>query len=392
MRIRPFSVAPAAPVVFGPGIAERVGQQGPLKKASRVVVITDAGVKKAGLLDKVLPSLGERAVLVDDGVLPDADVAHIDELAGRARAANAEAILAVGGGSVLDSAKCVAAVLAKGKDIRSLEGVATIRSRLLPVVAVPTTAGTGSEATQFAVVMDRAAGRKRIYVDLSLVPAQSVLDPELVVGLPRSITAASGVDAISHAVEALGSRMANPVASALAVEAVRILVGNGGVEGGALARSLESPSDVEARGACLVAAHLAGQAISSAMLGACHAFAHALGALKGVPHGVANGVFLAPVMRLNLAAGGDRVREAYAHLGGALGGTGERSSRAAFAIDTLEDVVHRTAGVPARLRDLAVQEGDIAALVSLTIADGDLGTNPVALDEDGVREVLAARL
>lgn len=386
MRIRPFSVAPAGPVVFGPGIAAQVGQQGPLKKAARVVVVTDAGVRGAGLLDRVLPSLGERCVLVDDGVVPDADVGHIDDLAARARAAGADALLAVGGGSVLDTAKCVAAVLGKGKDIGSLEGVATIRAKLLPVVAVPTTAGTGSEATQFAVVKDRRLGRKRIYMDLSLVPAQSVLDPELVVGLPRAGTAATAVDAITHAVEALGSRMANPVASALAVEAVRILVGEG-----ALVRSLESPADVDARGACLVAAHLAGQAISSAMLGACHAFAHALGAQAGVAHGVANGVFLTPIMRLNLAAGGERVRDAYAHLGGALGGTGEATAKAAFAVDMLEDVVHRTAGIPARLRDLAVKEADLDALVPLTMADADLSTNPVALDEDGVRQVLSAR-
>jgi alcohol dehydrogenase class IV len=383
MRIRPFQVAASSPVVFAPGASATVGGQGPLKKATRVVVITDAGVRKAGLLDKILPSLGERAVLVDDGVVPDADVAHIDGLAKKAADLKADAILAVGGGSVLDTAKCVAAVLAKGQGIAALEGIATVRAKLIPIVAVPTTSGTGSEATQFAVVKDRAAGKKVILMDLSLVPAQSVLDPELLVGLPASVTAATGVDAITHAVEALGSKMQNPIASALAVEAVRVLV----VER-ALEKSLDKPDDLEARGNCLVAAHLAGQAISSAMLGACHAFAHALGALKGVPHGVANGVFLAPVMRLNQ----EKARAAYAHLGAALGATGETASLAQHAVDTIEDLVHGVARIPSRLSDLGVVESDLDALTKLTMADADLSTNPVALDEQGVRALLAARL
>lgn len=383
MRIRPFQHPPSSSVAFGPGIAAHVGTQGPLKKAARILVVTDAGVKKAGVLDKLLPGLGDRAVLVDDGAVADGDVNHIDGLAARAKELGVDAILAVGGGSVIDTAKCVAAVIAKGAGIASLEGIATIRTRLLPIIVVPTTAGTGSEATQFAVVKDRAEGKKRILMDLSLVPTHSVLDPELLVGLPRAVTAATGVDAITHAVEAIGSRMANPVATALAVEAVRILV----VEQ-ALERSLAKPDDLEARGASLVAANLAGQAISSAMLGACHAFAHALGALKGVPHGVANGVFLVPVMKLNV----EKAKVAYAQLGAALGGTGDVGVRAAFAVSEVERVVHGVAGIPRTLAELGVTAADVDALVKLTMADADLATNPVALDEAGVRRVISATL
>lgn len=383
MRIRPFQHPPSSSLAFGPGLSAQVGAQGPLKKAARILVVTDAGVRKAGVLDKVLPGLGARAVLIDDATVADGDVAHIDALAARARELGIDAILAVGGGSVIDTAKCVAAVIAKGAGIASLEGIATIRARLLPIVVVPTTAGTGSEATQFAVVKDRAAGKKRILMDLSLVPTHSVLDPELIVGLPRAVTAATGVDAITHAVEAIASRMANPVASALAVEAVRILI----VEQ-ALARSLEAPDDLDARGAALVAANLAGQAVSSAMLGACHAFAHALGALKGVPHGVANGVFLVPVMRLNI----EKAKHAYAQLGAALGGTGDVAARASFAVAQVEGVVRGTAGIPRTLTELGVTVADVDALVKLTMADADLATNPVSLDEAGVRRLLQATL
>lgn len=380
MRIRPFNHPASSSLAYGPGTAAAVGGQGPLKKAARIVVVSDAGVKKAGVLEKVTAALGERAVLVDTDVVPDADVSHIDALAARAKGVGADAILAVGGGSVIDTAKCVAAVIAKGQGIAALEGIATIRAKLLPLVVIPTTAGTGSEATQFAVVKDRAAGKKRILMDLSLVPAHSVLDPELLVGLPRAVTAATGVDAITHAVEAMGSRMANPVASALAAEAVRILI----VER-ALEASLAKPDDLEARGACLVAANLAGQAISSAMLGACHAFAHALGALKGVPHGVANGLFLVPVMKLNV----EKAKHAYAQLGAALGGTGDVMARAQFAVSEVERVVHTVASIPRRLAEVdAGAAADVDALVPLTMADADLATNPVSLDEDGVRTLL----
>jgi alcohol dehydrogenase class IV len=382
MRIRPFQHPPSSSVAFGAGLASQVGSRGPLKKAARIVVITDGGVRKAGVLDKALPELKDRVALIDDGVVPDADVAHIDGLAVRAKDLGVDAILAVGGGSVIDTAKCVAAVLAKGGGIAALEGMATIRTKLLPLVCVPTTAGTGSEATQFAVVKDRAEGRKRVLMDLSLVPLHSVLDPELIVGLPRAVTAATGVDAITHAVEAIGSRMANPVATALAIEAMRILI----VER-ALAQALERPDDLEARGGCLVAANLAGQAINSAMLGACHAFAHALGALKGVPHGVANGVFLGPVMKLNV----EKAKHAYAQLGATLGGTGEVAARAAFAIDEIESVVHGLAAIPHRLAELGVNATDVDALTTLTMADADLATNPVALDELGVRQLIDSR-
>lgn len=377
MEIAPFLHPAAGAVVFGAGAAARAGSQGPLKRAARVAVVTDRGVRAAGLLEGPLASLGARAVLVDDGVVPDGDVRHVDDLAGRARELGVDALLAVGGGSVIDTAKGVGAVLAKGKHLVELEGLATIRTSLPPLVCVPTTAGTGSEATQFAVIKDHGEGKKRVLMDTALVPACAFLDPTLLVGLPRAVTAATGVDAIAHALEAAASRLKNPIASALAVEALRLLLG----ERGALARSLTAPDDVGARGACLIAANLAGQAISSAMLGACHAFGHALGALKGVPHGVANGVFLLAVLRENLA----EARPAYRQTAAALGLTDVEELLA-----VVERTVHEVAGVPRALAALGVGAGDVEGLVERTLGDADLGTNPVELDEAAVRRVIAA--
>lgn len=383
-RVPSYQHVPAGAVAFGAGLSASLGEQRPLRKAERVLVVSDAGVRDAGLLERVTKGLGQKVALVDDAVVPDGDAVHIHGLADRARAANVDAIVAVGGGSVLDTAKAVAALLAKGGRLQELEGFATVRSKLLPLVGVPTTAGTGAEATQFVVVADREAGRKIILSDTSLVPTLAVLDPELVVGLPAHITAATAVDALTHAVEAAASRMRNPFGTALAVEAARTITADDG-----LARCLAEPGDVVARGRLLTAACLAGHAISANMLGACHAFAHALGALKGVPHGVANGLFLVPVMRLNL----EKARGAYAHLGLALGGQGDETALAEHAIATVERVVHEVAKIPTRLRAVDVREEDLPRFTQLVLADPDLATNPVQINEASrVEAILRTRL
>ncbi|MFZ9886640.1 MAG: iron-containing alcohol dehydrogenase family protein [Myxococcota bacterium] len=383
-RIFPFQHAPTGTVVFGAGTAGKLADQRLLRRAERLLVVTDAGVRTAGLLERCLQGLGERVALVDDTVRSDGDADHVDDLAARARASSIDAIVAVGGGSVIDTAKATAAVVAKKSSLASLEGIATVRSALLPIAAVPTTAGTGSEATQFVVITDRAAGRKLILTDTSLVPSLAVLDPELLLTLPREVTAATGVDALSHAVEALGSKLRNPFGTALALEAARVLLAEDG-----LARCLSHPEDIEARGRVLSAACLAGQAISTNLLGACHAFAHAVGAAKGIPHGVANGLFLGTVMRLNL----ERVRPAYATLGQSIGGSGEEALLAQHAIGAVERLVHEVAGIPRQLRQCGITEGDVPALAQGVLADPDLATNPVALkDVATVEQLLRERL
>ena len=360
--IQPFSHLPSSPLVFGVGAVASLGTQGGLRRAVRVLAITDRGVKRAGISDRAFSSLASRIALLDEDTQPDADCAHVDQLGDKARQLNVDAIVAVGGGSVIDTAKGVAAVIAKQQPIATLEGVATIRAQTLPLIVVPTTAGTGSEATQFAVLRDRVAGKKRIYVDTALIPSLALLDPELVVTTPRTVTAATGVDAIAHAVEALFSKGSHPLGAMLAVEALRLLVVDG-----ALARSLDDGKDVDARSRCLLAANLAGQAVSSCYLGACHALAHALGAMTGVAHGVANGIFLAEVMRLNAMSSDGAMQRLRSVLGNE-------------PIDVVRRVVHELAQVPTRLRDVGVRADQLAELARLAEKDPDLTTNPTTLD------------
>jgi alcohol dehydrogenase class IV len=375
----PFQHTPSGPSIFGVGTASTVGEKTLLKKHERVLVVTDATVRRAGLVDGVLASLGARAVLVDDGCVPDGDTAHTEALAARAKEAGVTALCAVGGGSVLDTAKGVGAVLATGKTLKDLEGVAKVRTRLLPLVCVPTTAGTGSEATQFCVVKDQAAKEKRILVDTNLIPALAVLDPALLVGLPSKVTAATAIDGLTHSIEALVSRMANPIGTALAREAIRLIAGNDGLD-----RVLAAPDDVAARGRSLVAAHLAGQAVNTSMLGACHALAHVTGAGFGVAHGVANGLFLVDVMQANAAKVGD----SYAALGPLLG----VEATVDAVVDAVDRLVHDVAGIPRRLREVAdIGEADLPGLAAAAANDPDLPTNPVRLDEAALLSILRAR-
>ncbi len=379
MTIRPFTHQAPGQIVFGKGALNELAAQQPLKKAHRLLVISDQGVRKAGVLDRALTALGAKVALVEDGVVPDADVAHIEAMAIRAKEHGVDAIVAVGGGSVMDTGKGVGAILATGKRLGEMEGFANVRAKLPPLVCVPTTAGTGSESTQFMVVKDAALGRKRLFTDLSLVPAMGVLDPETVRTLPRHVTAATGVDALTHAVEALASKMRNPFATNAALAACRTILVDG-----ALQKSLDDGEDLDARGAMLIAATMAGQAISSAMLGAVHGFAHSLGAVKGVPHGIGNGVFLVPIMKLNA----EKARGPYEELARALGGSG-----VTFAIDAIEKLVHGVCGVPTSLAALGVVEADLDLIADQTLADPDLLTNPVTLtDKEKVVGILRGRM
>lgn len=384
MRQFPFQHAHPAGLVYGAGVSQKLGAQRPLKKAERILLLSDDGVVGAGLLNDIEPSLEGRVALRVVDVKPDGDVADIDALAAKAKEANVDAIVAIGGGSVMDTAKAVAVVVEKGGSFADWEGVATVRARLLPLVCVPTTAGTGSESTQFVVVQDRAAKTKRILTDQSVLPAMGVLDPSLITSLPERVTAATGIDALTHAVEACASKMAHPIGQAFAFEAARRII----VEG-QLAATLKTPDDTEARGAMLSAATLAGMAISTSMLGACHAFAHALSAHSRVPHGVANGLFLATTMRFNRP----KAQANYARLGQVLGGSGDESALCDFAIEAVERTVHEVANIPRKLSEVGVTEADLDAIAEGVLKDPDLATNPMKLaDVATAKEMLAAQL
>lgn len=262
-----------------------------LRTAARrkVLVMTTPGMMRRGQLDEMLAEIRAAGIqtAVFDRVSPDPTFGIVEEA--KACAGGCDAIVAVGGGSVLDAAKAVAASVTDGGPAGRLAGNLKVRRDPLMLIAVPTTAGTGSETTIAAVISDTVTHAKRQLLDPKLVPFAAILDPELTVGLPQSNTVQTAMDALTHALEAYVSTYATAQTDRYAEMAVRILYEE-------LPRVLENPKDLKAREQLLIASFLAGMAFTRAYVGYVHAYAHAIGGRFGVPHGLANAVLLPHVM------------------------------------------------------------------------------------------------
>lgn len=324
------------------GGAHRLGAQLAELGVQRPLLVTDPGLR--ALVEPLLPALGT-AVRVFDGVQADPPVAVIEQALAAARAHGADGVLGIGGGSSLDVAKLVALLARSGEPLEAVYGVNQARGPRLPLLAVPTTAGTGSEVTPIAIVTT-GEGQKQGVVSPWLLPDRALLDAELTRGLPPTVTAATGIDAMVHAVEAFTSaRLKNPVSDALAREALRLLAG-------ALPRACVQGDDLDAREACLLGACLAGMAFANAPVGAVHALAYPLGARFHVPHGLSNALVLGPVLRFNAAV----AAPLYDSLADVLSPLGH-----APVIDLLAGLAARL-GLPARLREVGVPEAALPQL------------------------------
>jgi alcohol dehydrogenase class IV len=256
-----------------------------------------------------------------------------------------DAILAVGGGSVIDAAKVIGAMVVSGKSPAKLVGMLKVGKPMLPLFAVPTTAGTGSEVTVAAVVTDPVAHVKAAVIDPKLVPAAAALDPLLTTGMPKSITAATGMDALTHAVEAYTNRWPHAETAFHAVSAVRMIFAN-------LPRACANGEDIEAREAMLLASFYAGLAFTKAYVGYVHAFSHKVGGMYGVPHGLGNAILLPYV--LDFLKDAPLAEQRLAELAIAIGAGKDGEPQAALAQRFVERVreLNRTVGIPEKLAAL----------------------------------------
>ena len=291
---------------------------------------------------------------------------------------DADGIVALGGGSALDTGKAVALLARHGGDLARWDGANQVGAPGLPVVAIPTTAGTGSEASNIAVIKDAERSRKLVIIDRAVYPAVAILDPRLTAKLPPLLTAATGVDALTHAVEGLVSRYRQPICDALGLECVRLVRVH-------LARAVAEPSDLDARGHLLLAASMAGQLVSQTYSGVAHAIAHALGLGWSVHHGTGNAVALAWSIRFN--AGDAASAAAYARCAAAFGLPLASSDEAAAR--ALADAVERftaSLGLPASLGAVGLSAADLPRLAALAFADPSHGPNPVKVESAGALE------
>jgi len=294
----PFVFATTPTIVFGSGSSARIGALAAERLGPRVLVVTDSGLVRAGLVAPALAALeaaGVAAAVYED-VVADPPEAVVEAAVAAARAHDAGGVIGLGGGSSLDVAKLVALIAGSGEALADAYGVGNARGPRLPLLLAPTTAGTGSEVTPISIVTTGAHTKMGVVSPL-LLPDIALLDPDLTLGLPAAVTAATGVDAMVHAIEAYTSASpnANPVSKALAREALRLL-------GGAIETACRDGANREARGAMLLGSMLAGQAFANSPVAAVHALAYPLGGHFGIPHGLSNALVLTHVMRFNLPA------------------------------------------------------------------------------------------
>jgi len=309
----------------------------------RVLIVTDKDLHRLGLLQSVLAVFEAQGITVSifDEVLPDPSLALIERGVVQARTAECQAILALGGGSSIDAAKMIAVGVGYRGALRQLTGLLKVRSPVLPLYAVPTTAGTGSEVTMAAVVTDTETGRKYPVIDPKLMPLAAALDPGLMQGLPARITAATGLDALTHAIEAYLSGHATPATDTYAQAAVRLIFEY-------LPRACEEGENLVAREAMALASCYAGMAFTRANLGYVHGIAHQLGAKYHLPHGEANALVLPRVLDYY----GDSVSGRLAQLARVIGveGTEENQLSLVFIQQLRQLIV--TLGLPQRLTSL----------------------------------------
>ena len=348
-----------------------------------VLLVTDAAVRAMGLPDALLAELERtRDVVVFDSVEADPSRTTLLAAVECGRQANAAAVIGFGGGSPMDVAKLAAYLLGSGDDLDTIWGVGLARGPRLPLALVPTTAGTGSEATPVAIITVEGA-EKRGVNSAALIPDIAVLDAGLTLGMPRPLTAATGIDAMVHAIEAYTSaRLKNPVSDMQAREALRLLAGN-------LLPACEHPGNEAAREAMLIGAHLAGLAFANAPVAGVHALAYPLGGIHHLPHGLSNALMLRPVLSFNAAA----AREPYAELAAIVDPSAARlGSQAAAArlIERMEELVVAT-GLKPRLRDHGIAREEAPMLAREAMKQTRLlVNNPVEISEEDARRLYEA--
>jgi alcohol dehydrogenase len=362
-------------VIAGADLIESTGFEFVKEGAERPMIVTDEVIRETGLIDAVEAGVADGGLEVAgvfDAVPQDSDTEVVASCADAVKAVGADSFLAVGGGSVMDTAKAANVLFTHGGTVRDWEGILTLpRERdglgkplpLAPLAAIPTTAGTGSEASFAAVVKDRSEGLKVEIGDIALYPSLAILDPAATATLPAPVAAATGMDALTHAIEGYVSTEWNSHGDAFALQAIRMIRDN-------LERAIADTSDDEARGNMLVAANLAIQPSGSGAIGATHSMSHPCGGHYGVPHGIANAINLPWVIEFN-AAGGEEIADRYRvicdvmHVEASGGGVDVGTALA----DEVRAITGRL-GLPQRLSEVGVPEDGIPRLVEGAMGDG----------------------
>jgi len=356
--------------LMGVGAHKEVGKQVTVFGGKKPFICTDKGITQAGIaqmiIDQVKQNAGVDCVVFDDTVPNPTDTNAHDGLK-IFQDEKCDLIISLGGGSAHDCAKGIGILSTNGGSIRDYEGVDKSRKAMPPFIAINTTAGTASEMTRFCIITNTSNHVKMAIIDWRVTPNVAINDPLLMVGMPPSLTAATGMDALTHAVEAYVSTIATPVTDACALKAIDLIANN-------LRVAVANGSDMTARDNMAYAEYLAGMAFNNASLGYVHAMAHQLGGLYNLPHGVCNAILLPHVEAFNLIAKVDR----FGDIARAMGENIEGLSPRAAADKALEAIKKLSAdvGIPASLAELGVKEEDLQTMAENAQKDACGLTNP----------------
>lgn len=381
MSAKSFAYYMPTRIESGSGISKKTGEFIRELGISNVLIVTDKGVRTANLLEEVEKSLLDANVQYEiyDEIEPNPSAETIEKGTEFLQQYKSEAVLAVGGGSSIDTAKGIAVMAVNPGNIIDYEGVGKIQNPPLPIIAIPTTAGTGSEVTPSTVVTNRETSFKLAVISPNLYPRLAILDPVLTLNLPQGITAATGMDALTHAIESYTSKTANPISQAFAIQAVKMIGEN-------LTKTYFVGTDLESRENMLVASMLAGAAFAQSRLGNVHAISHTFGGVFNVPHGIANAALLPFVMRYNLLACAEQYKDIAAALGAdVIGLTAVQAAEKA-----IEEVIqmNQSMNIPLNIQELGVSLDALPKLVEDSMRSGNVLVNPRLTRAEDIQSII----
>ncbi|CAB5106946.1 Alcohol dehydrogenase (EC [Olavius algarvensis associated proteobacterium Delta 3] len=362
-------------VIYGEGLVNDFAHEVEELGVKKYFIVSDQVIHSLGFIQPIKKGLEEANFVITGefyDVPQDASVEAVERISRHAGDSGAEGLIAIGGGSVIDATKAANFVFSEGGDlIEDYSGAATLTRPLKPFIVIPTTAGTGSESTLVAVIYDVANKTKLAFSDKFLLPDLAVLDPLMTQSLPPGLTASTGMDALTHAVESYVGVDSSPHSEALAVEAIKHIFKY-------LVRATDKGDDLEARGGMLIAANMAGSSFSHSMVGCVHSMAHAVGGLTRVPHGVANAILLLYGMEYNFEVS----KEKFAKLAPVMGvdvtgmSIDEAAREAIAAVRNLGRQLNALDAIPVRLRDAGVPEESLPTIAEAATEDGTIVYNP----------------
>ncbi len=372
---------------FGPNSLEVVGKRAKILNGTKALIVTDKFLAslKDGAVERTINYLKEEGIesIIYDKVEPNPKDVNVYEGAKLYTENNCDMIITIGGGSPHDCGKGIGIVVTHEGDICDYAGIETLINPLPPIIAVNTTAGTASEITRHAVITNTKTKVKFVIVSWRNLPQVSINDPILMIGKPASLTAATGMDALTHAIEAYVSKDANPVTDAAAIQAIKLISNN-------LRQAVANGENLKARENMAYGSILAGMAFNNGNLGYVHAMAHQLGGLYDMPHGVANAMLLPHVCRYNMIANPEKFADIAVFMGENVNGLSilDAAEKSISAILRLSGDV----GIPKSLKNIGIKDEDIELMASNALKDGNAFSNPRKGNEREVAEIFRAAM